>query len=204
MLFANTRRFLFQKKVRKMPLATSLQRRLETMKDAVALQLLNRKVIGWFQDRTAHVDADKLMNSDLFSKVYADFTNLLNQLQAQVAVIRQDNRITLSEAVSFIGSAIQQAYLIVNKYAATPTDRKDLVLMLVDEFYAKVLAPLDIPYVPSVVENTFLDPMIGKGLHYAVDGLYDVIVNAIHTTPPLPASNIGSPSPNIGSANPNS
>jgi len=181
---------------------TSLNRRLELMKEAIAERLSNRKVIGWFQDRTAHVDADRISNSELYAKVYNDFVALLNQLQAQVAVIQQDNRITLSEAVSFIGNAIQQGYVIVSKYAATPTDRKDLVLMLIDELYVRVLAPLDIPYVPGFVENSFLDPMIGKGLHYAVDGLYDVIVGALNTTPPLHAATLGSSSPS-GSVNPN-
>lgn len=178
--------------------SNTLHGRLEALKNEVAAKILNIKVIGWFQSRTAHIDSNKMLNSELFQKVSSEFIALLNTLQAQVEVIKQDNRITLSEAVSFIGNAIQQGYLIVSKYAATPSDRKDLVLTLVDEFYARALAPLDIPYIPNFAENSFLDPMIGKGLHYAVDGLYDVIVNALNTTPPLQASNIGSPSPNVG------
>lgn len=186
-----------------MPVASSLSERLKFLKDAVQQTKERLPIVKWFQDRTPHVDGDKLLRSDLYEKVYGDFAKLLTDLQAQVAVIQQDNRITFSEAVSFIGSAIQQAYVIVSKYAAHPADRKELVLILVDEFYAKVLAPLDIPYVPAFAENSFLDPMLGKALHYGAEGLYDVIVGALLTSPPLQASNLGSPSPHVGSVNPN-
>ena len=190
-------------------LVNSLDARLDYLRNSVSLRLSDNlaKRIPWFSERKENVEAQRILSSELWTKVQADFTNLLEQLRAELETIRVDNRVTLSEAVSFIGRAIRLGYEIVAKYAAKEEDRKATVLMLVDEFYNRLLAPLDIPFIPGFVENSLVDPLIGKALHYGVDGLYDVIVGALFAKPPLMAStlgsSVGSPTP-VGSANPDS
>lgn len=193
-------------------LATSLMSRLEFLQESVNRRLrenrANGNLLSWFADRKGNVDAQRVLTSDLFNKVSADFALLLDQLKAEVGVIQQDNRITLSEAVSFIGRAIKLSYAVAVKYAASAEDRKATVVMLVDEFYARILAPLDLPFVPNIAgfENRVVDPLLGKALHYGVDGLYDVIVDALVTPTPITASTLGSPlgsSAPVGSPSPN-
>lgn len=158
--------------------------RLESLKERIAIIAEGNPITRWFQTKE-----DKT-NTEAFTTVMPSLSALLEQLKAEVTAMTVDNRITFSEFVHFIGRATRLIYGTISQIGGIdPVERKTMVLTAVDEFYQRVLAPLDIPYVPAFIENSYLDPAIGKWVHDAANALYDVIVNSLAAGMQLQASN---------------
>lgn len=140
------------------------------------------RITTWFASRK---DVDSLFNpvrgvsaSDNldFEKLRSDVTLVLNQLTAEIDAIRADGTITFKEVISFCVRLFQLVLPVLQSFPSSAIRQKDLALEIADEFYLRVLAPLDIPYVPAFIENSFLDPAIGRLWHEAASGLYDSLL----------------------------
>jgi len=163
-----------------MPLVNSITQRLDYLRDTVARRYAERDRIKWFSLNKGD-DSDLLPSIErnpLFQVAKDELAALLDQLQAELDTIKQDGKITLKEAMSFIGLVIQRSYVLLQKFTATPEDRKFVTMFIVSEFYFKLLAPLDLPWIPDFLEKRFVDPMLGNWLLAAVDGLYDIITES--------------------------
>ena len=158
-----------------MPLLEHLRRNREA--------IISRLTVGrWFTDRKPNVEADRVINSTLFKESQIPLAMMLDLLRGEVAFIKHDDRISFVEAVTFIGRSVRLFYAVVIAMPSDPAEQKAVVMLAVDEFYTKEIAPLDIPYIPSWIENRFVDPMVGGWFHDAASALYDIIVDAIETT----------------------
>lgn len=156
----------------------SLATRLEARHDRIAEFLSpDRGILNWFRDRKPETEqAASVLDTIKTTKIYTPLIGILEKLRAEVHVISEDGRITFSEVVQFAVRAMQLLHTeLATVTALDAVSRKEVTMLAFDEFYLKVIAPLDIPYVPTFVESSFLDPMLGKLWHQAADGLYEAI-----------------------------
>lgn len=156
----------------------SLATRLEARHDRIAEFLSpDRPILNWFRDRKPETEqAANVLEAIKTTKIYTPLIGILEKLRAEVAVISEDGRITFSEVVQFAVRSVQLLHTeLATVTALDAVSRKEITMLAFDEFYLKVIAPLDIPYVPTFVESSFLDPMLGKLWHQAADGLYESI-----------------------------
>ncbi len=102
-------------------------------------------------------------------------SEVLNQLKAEVAAVTEDNKIQFGELVQFVVRATKLLNEALQRFNFNREESKEAVLLSLDNFYARVLAPLDIPFVPEWIENRFVDPVIGGWMHEIVSGLYDAL-----------------------------
>lgn len=109
---------------------------------------------------------------------------LYDQLKGQIDTIlaaaktaAEDKQITLKE-VTVIGMEVFHgiAILATSFPESSHDERKATLLQVADQFYSSVLAPMDIPYVPAIVENTIVDPALGKVFHSVAEGMIDWVL----------------------------
>jgi|TARA_R110000868_G_scaffold353568_3_gene614779 hypothetical protein len=156
----------------------SLADRIEARHDRIQeFQSPNRSILAWFRDRKPETEqAASVLDTIKTNSIYVPLVAILEKLRAEVHVISEDGKITFSEVVQFAFRATQLFYSeLAPINALDPVARKEVTMLALDEFYLRVIAPLDIPYVPTFVESSILDPMLGKLWHQAADGLYESI-----------------------------
>lgn len=110
---------------------------------------------------------------------------LLNQVAAEVEHIRQDGlTFSLSEITAMFGRLLTFILPTIRSLPITPEDRRLAALLVADEFYVKVIAPLDLPWIPDIAENNLVDPYLGRAWHEAAAGLYDFLDQFVFTEIP--------------------
>ena len=131
----------------------------------------------------------------------------LADLIARYREATADGKVTISEVVT-IGSAAVDGFVLAAQTVAgaTGAEKHAAVLAAVDQFYASVIAPLDIPRIPDFIERTIVDPALGSVLHFVADGLIKAAVNRFSTMGidgfgPTPAP-VPAPAPDTGAAGP--
>lgn len=93
---------------------------------------------------------------------------------------------TIEEVYSFITRATASVIKVVSKYNPAELDLKTTVLVAFDEIYDKVIAPIDIPYIPHFIEQRFVHPMLKKALHKQISGIMDGVIRIFQNTTPTP------------------
>lgn len=63
---------------------------------------------------------------------------------------------------------------------------KSTVLAAFDRLYDRYLAPLNIPFIPDLVEEVYADPAVRKLLRDQVANTFDLVATLLRTTVPLP------------------
>jgi hypothetical protein len=147
------------------------------------------RIVTWLASRTPTDGVTSTAISELTnSQEYDALKQLLNVLQGEVAALADDGKVTFKEIV-FVGSRlVRHTFTYVNRLTnLTFEQRKALVLHIADEFYTKVVAPLDIPGVPALIENSIVDPKLGGYWHDAVSGLFDFVDSMFVGNEPLAA-----------------
>lgn len=163
----------------------SIFKKLSTDSAKLSVQNTVPRIRTWFTSNAAGKNVGLrqalrgVVGARELDKFRQDIVNVLNQITAELDLIRADGTLTFKEVVSFCVRLFQLTFPILQSVAITATQRKDYALAIADEFYTRVVAPLDIPYVPTFVENSFLDPLIGKVWHEAASGLYDALLQFI-------------------------
>lgn len=62
---------------------------------------------------------------------------------------------------------------------------RETVLAAFDKFYDTVLAPLDIPFIPDIIELTYVDPAVRRVLRDQASGLFDLAVSLLNRFIPV-------------------
>lgn len=96
---------------------------------------------------------------------------------------KADGKVTASEALDLFLGSIERLVKLASEFTVAGADKKAAVLVAVDKLYDALLAPIDIPYVPEMVERTVLDPALKKGLAFVADRLIELFVKQL---PPKP------------------
>lgn len=94
--------------------------------------------------------------------LFATITDFIADTRGQLAAARADGKLTASEAFQLFVSAIERLVQAASTLPASGADKKAAVLAAVEKLYDEVLAPLDIPYIPNVIESTIVDPALKK------------------------------------------
>lgn len=144
---------------------------------------------------------------DLYDSVKFSLQDMVARFQAA----RGDGTITIAEGVQLLTHAVGHLVRVVESLGGTGAQKKDAVVRAAQRFYDEVLAPLDLPFVPNLLERTVVDPLIGRAVPVVVGGLIDGIVDFFNTSgwpsspgvPELPPPPSGNPAPEVpGQATP--
>lgn len=97
----------------------------------------------------------------------------------------------LTSLWTIASGVISKLVVEVEQQDVTPdvpgADKKTLVLETLAKFYDDVIAPLDIPYVPGIVEKTVVDPALRKVFLELASGTIDVLVSIYNKVGFVPA-----------------
>lgn len=97
--------------------------------------------------------------------------------------VTEDRNLSLDEVWALTTSAIAGVMRIVE--AAGDFDgpvKKEAVLAFASSFYDQVIAPLDIPYIPAMIENRLVDPALKNVFLQLVSGSVESLVNILNRT----------------------
>jgi hypothetical protein len=151
-------------------------------------QLNQARVPNWFADRGPN-PAALGVNDAVFSLLLPKLKLILDTATLKLRTATTNNRVPLGNVIAIVGDLIRDAYgnfVIQYEKQREPLDpaaSKAAIMLMIDDFYTKVVAPLDIPYVPNFIENTFVDPAVGKIFHEVASAVYDVVVKALDAIP---------------------
>jgi hypothetical protein len=97
-----------------------------------------------------------------------------------------DKKLSWAEALSLITGAIA-AFLSIARGLGNntgDTDVREMIITAVSNFYENVIRPKDIPGLPNIIENTVVDPLLGKAIPTLVGLLYDTLTSAFDAADP--------------------
>jgi len=110
----------------------------------------------------------------LRNELYEQIKEAVQALKAGFRDALADGKITLAELWLLVQHLVIDLVGIVNGLDdLSPERRKEAILELVDEVYADVIAPIDLPWVPEFIERSLVDPILGIALHEVVSRLLD-------------------------------
>ncbi len=112
---------------------------------------------------------------DLYDVISDKFQELMASLREKVT-----DGLSLGEIWTLIEKTIKALVKIANVLEASGSQKKDLVLRLVQRVYDEVIRPIDLPWVPNTLEP-WIDQLIGQAVYPAADWLIDQIVAAFNT-----------------------
>lgn len=177
----------------------NLIQRLHDRRVRIKSDINLRPYMDWFLDRDLELPINASASAVLESvpSFKSSIINVLIQLKAEVDSVTEDGRVTFREMVGFVVRASKLLYAEAKKYELDSEKTKEAVLYALDEFYTVVISPLDIPFVPSYIENSLVDPALGKWWHDAASGMYDALFLS-DPEPVLPVKPAGA-APELGS-----
>lgn len=148
---------------------------------------MSPRVLTWFQARKTHPADDRYLaifdKQAVFSAstgfdptdVRTQVLSILDKITAELDVFKSSTPLTVKSITSFTVRLIHLILPVINSLPVDSAERKKYALVVVDEFYYRVIAPLDIPYIPNFIENSIIDPLIGNVWHEVASGLYDAL-----------------------------
>lgn len=108
------------------------------------------------------------------------YTKVKDSLDAIVKTYREskaDGSLSLAEVWRLLVEAIGKLVQIAETFdGATGAEKKEAVIQAAQAFYDDVIRPIDLPGVPNFLENTVVDPLLGKAVPYLFGGLVDGLV----------------------------
>jgi len=122
--------------------------------------------------------------SELYDEIKEQVDALIIEFQAEL-----EDGFQLGDIWRLAAEVSRRLVLIVEAMGGEAgEDKKAAVLEAVDLFYATVIAPLDLPYVPNFLERRVGDPLLGKLFHALASAAIDAIVGNYNATGwPTPA-----------------
>lgn len=108
--------------------------------------------------------------------LYAVISAEVEKVSADYAKAITDGSLSPTDAITIGYFAAQRFHQTLHNLAETTrAQRKDAWLKAVDRFSTKFTKATDIPYVPEVVENTFVDPAINQLARAMAEGLFSLL-----------------------------
>lgn len=111
--------------------------------------------------------------------LYQSIEQFVTDTKAAYDVARADGNVTASEAFDLFIDCVRRLVTIASEFAVPGADKKAAVMAAVDKLYDAVLAPIDLPYIPEVVERTVIDPALKKGVLFVSDRLIELFVKQL-------------------------
>jgi hypothetical protein len=92
---------------------------------------------------------------------------------------KADSDVTLSEVWNLVTEVISSLVKVAEEFGGDGDNKKAAVLAALELFYDEVIAPLDIPYVPNIVEPV-VDRAAKRIFLQIADGVIDAIVSLLN------------------------
>lgn len=118
-----------------------------------------------------------MTGQELFSAIRGEIDKLIAHYKQSAS-----DGLSLPEVFNLFSDFVASCVRIVDLFAARSShkilgaDKKAAVLAAVGVFYDNVIAPLDIPYVPELLEKRFVDPALRSLFLRLAEGLIDTLV----------------------------
>lgn len=113
---------------------------------------MRRKILDWFKKDTDKIEdkrGDKM--TVLYDTVKVEVETLIAAIKVSIA----DKTLTISEVWNLAQQALFSFVKIADALEVDGSDKKAVVMIAAEKLYDDVIAPIDIPKIPNVVEPTF-------------------------------------------------
>lgn len=118
--------------------------------------------------------------ADVVGAPYDDVKVEFDKVIAKYNELMADGTFSFTDAWSLSVAGLGAAITVLKPYSDLPYHmRREWAKQLAQEFFDKVVAPIDLPYIPNFFEN-MLDNQISNLIPFMVDSLYDALYNIIH------------------------
>lgn len=111
--------------------------------------------------------------------LYETLKEEVNVMVAAYRVATADKKVTMEELWSLFQKASFGLVRVAEQVGGTGVEKKAAVLAALDKFYDEVIGPLDIQYVPNIVEP-YVDNMLKKLVMQMADGGIDAFVTFLN------------------------
>ena len=111
--------------------------------------------------------------------LYSVIESFVNETRAKLAEARADGKITASEAFALFADCVERLVNAASQLSVPGADKKAAVMDGIGKLYDAVIAPIDIPYIPEIVEASVVDPALKKLVLAAADGLVEFFVSKL-------------------------
>ena len=111
------------------------------------------------------------MSEKLYDLLQTEFT----ELRAEYEVLASDG-LTVREFFKLLASFLGRANRVVKHFGdehGTVEERRECVVVAGQEFFEKIIEPLDLPWIPNWMESLVIDPAIGRSIRPVIEGLVD-------------------------------
>jgi hypothetical protein len=136
---------------------------------------MRRKILDWFKKDKTEEQKIEEKRGDKMTVLYDTVKVEVEALIAAVKNSVADKTLTLSEVWAIAQQALFSFVKIADALEADGADKKAVVLIAAEKLYDDVIAPIDIPKIPNVVEPYF--DKLSKILYMElISGTIDFIV----------------------------
>lgn len=108
--------------------------------------------------------------------LYALIADFVAKTSQKISEARSDGSITFAEAFGIFTDCVERLVSAAQSLSLPGSEKKAAVLAAVDKLFDTLLAPIDIPYIPDLIERTVVDPALKKLALAAADGLIEFFV----------------------------
>lgn len=115
--------------------------------------------------------------------LYASVQEAFDALLVHYKALAKDG-MTLSDAWELANDAVSSATRVIEEIQTEygGSTKKEVVLKFASDFYDQVLAPIDLPRVPNVIETRWVDPALKEVYMLLVNGAINSIVKVSNRT----------------------
>lgn len=108
--------------------------------------------------------------------LYALIATFVAETRNEISAARADGTISVSEAFQLFAAAVERLVKAASELAGHGADKKTAVMAAIDKLYDTLIAPIDIPYIPELIEASVVDPALKKLVLAAADGMVEFFV----------------------------
>lgn len=119
--------------------------------------------------------------------LYALIDTFVSDTRAKIAAAKSDGKITLAEGFEIVTDAVSRLVNAASPLSIPGAEKKAAVLAAVDTLFDRLIAPIDIPWIPEPVESLAVDPLLKRVMHEFASGMVESFVKLLPKPSDKPA-----------------
>lgn len=132
---------------------------------------IGMKILGRFGKREKR-EGDEMEQPTLMN----DVTSVIGKIKEEYASLMEDGKLSLADAWRLIMVATEEFAKLAESFNVGGEQKKAMVLAALEEFYDRVMANWDIPYIPNVVVEPALKRILKPVIMNIASSTVDYIV----------------------------
>lgn len=108
--------------------------------------------------------------------LYDSIAAFIAESRRQLEAAKADGKLSNDELWQLFYSGVKRAVQLAKDVPVAGPDKKAAVLDAAGKLYDTIIAPIDIPLVPALIESTVVDPLLKSITLQALGGLIEVFV----------------------------